>query len=203
MLCGGLGGLLQDVTFLTGANVGNRAQLQDWHVDTVKVRNTLLQVYLKQILETGFVHIDLYPGSSLVQTDGKLALLDFGMVAEYSKAERKTFRRLIQSVFLRDALGVVEDLQELGYLPAEVNPAEWLRDIGPVTGRLNANLIRRLRSQQLFRLQARYMLLIRCLGLLKSVLTELSPNETDWLGVMSEHALPILMGTAGESAVRA
>ncbi len=38
------------------------------------------------------------------------------------------------------------------------------------------------------------MLLMRCLGLLKTVLTTLTPDEPDWVGVLSDHALPILLG---------
>lgn len=129
-------------------------------------------------------------------------LLDFGMAGEYSEAERRTFRRLIESVFLRNALGVAESLQDLGYLSEEVNPVEWIRDFGPITG-LDGHLLRRLRAEPTFQLPARYMLLLRCVGLLKTVLTALTPDETDWIGVMSEIALPILMDAAVNSAARA
>ncbi len=190
------------MTYLTGANVGDAAQLRMWHVDAGEVRDTLLKVYLRQILQTGFVHLDPHPGNLLVQPDGKVVLLDFGMVAEYSEAERSTFRRLIESVFLRNALGVAESLQNLGYLSEGVNPAEWMRDFGPITG-LNGDFLRRLRAEPTFQLPARYMLLLRCVGLLKSVLTALTPDETDWIGVMSEIALPITMDAVGNSVARA
>lgn len=131
--------------------------------------------------------------------DGKLALIDFGMIGEYDVVERQAFRNLIQRVFLRDVGGVVEVLQDLGCLPPDVDAAEFARSIKPALGRFDRALLRGLWEQKSFRLPARYMLLIRCLGLLKSVMTTLTPEETDWVGVISEQALPILMSNGVES----
>ena len=41
---------------------------------------TLVEVYLKMMLEDGFVHADPHPGNLLIDRVGRLVLLDFGMV---------------------------------------------------------------------------------------------------------------------------
>jgi predicted unusual protein kinase regulating ubiquinone biosynthesis (AarF/ABC1/UbiB family) len=41
-----------------------------------------LECFLVQLLETGFFHADPHPGNLLVTTDGKLALIDFGLCAK-------------------------------------------------------------------------------------------------------------------------
>lgn len=189
--------------YVTGASVKDSEQLKAWRVNTDAVRDTLLEVYIKQMFLYGFVHLDPHPGNLFVLPDGRLAILDFGMVGEYSRDERKAIRSLIQSVFFRDAEGVVKVLQQLGYLKPDVNVAEFARNIGPLLGRFDGNLLSGLWSQQSFLLRARYMLLLRCVGLLKSALTMLTPDEADWFGVLSEHALPILMNSEEESVRRA
>lgn len=37
--------------------------------------------YLKQLLDTGFFHADPHPGNLIRTPDGRLAILDFGLVS--------------------------------------------------------------------------------------------------------------------------
>ena len=41
-----------------------------------------VECFLIQLLETGFFHADPHPGNLLVTPDGKLALIDFGLMAD-------------------------------------------------------------------------------------------------------------------------
>merc|ERR1711963_935653 len=41
-----------------------------------------IECFLTQLLETGFFHADPHPGNLLVTPDGKLAIIDFGLMAE-------------------------------------------------------------------------------------------------------------------------
>lgn len=51
------------------------------------------RVMLKMIFSDGFVHADLHPGNILVTRDGKVALLDLGLVAELDDEHRLAFAR--------------------------------------------------------------------------------------------------------------
>lgn len=51
------------------------------------------RVMLKMIFADGFVHADLHPGNLLVTPDGKIALLDLGLVAEMDHTHRLAFAR--------------------------------------------------------------------------------------------------------------
>ena len=42
----------------------------------------LVIILLSQLLETGFFHADPHPGNLLVTPEGKLALIDFGLMAD-------------------------------------------------------------------------------------------------------------------------
>jgi ubiquinone biosynthesis protein len=57
----------------------SRAVLLD--VDGAGVVEDLYAAYLKQVLVDGFFHADPHPGNILLTEDGRLALLDLGMVA--------------------------------------------------------------------------------------------------------------------------
>ncbi len=45
---------------------------------------TLLNSYLVQLLDNGFLHADPHPGNFLLQDDGTLCVLDFGLMTEVS-----------------------------------------------------------------------------------------------------------------------
>ena len=49
-----------------------------------KIVATLLNSYLAQLLESGFLHADPHPGNFLCTPDGKLCVLDMGLMTEAS-----------------------------------------------------------------------------------------------------------------------
>ncbi len=50
--------------------------------DVKKLCSTLLNCYLIQLLETGFLHADPHPGNLLRSAEGRLVILDFGLITE-------------------------------------------------------------------------------------------------------------------------
>jgi len=44
--------------------------------------------YLTQLLDKGFFHADPHPGNMLRTNDGKLAILDFGLMTEVTENQR-------------------------------------------------------------------------------------------------------------------
>lgn len=66
--------------FIVGVNVDNRAQMDAWNIDREKLMTLYLQSFIQQAFLGGFFHADPHPGNVFCTPDGKLALLDFGMV---------------------------------------------------------------------------------------------------------------------------
>jgi aarF domain-containing kinase len=50
--------------------------------DVKQLCTILLNCYLIQLLETGFLHADPHPGNLMRTPDGKLVILDFGLMTE-------------------------------------------------------------------------------------------------------------------------
>jgi predicted unusual protein kinase regulating ubiquinone biosynthesis (AarF/ABC1/UbiB family) len=66
--------------FIVGVNVDNRAQLEAWNVDRERLMTLYFQSFIHQAFFGGFFHADPHPGNVFCTPDGRLALLDFGMV---------------------------------------------------------------------------------------------------------------------------
>ncbi|GAX80969.1 hypothetical protein CEUSTIGMA_g8404.t1 [Chlamydomonas eustigma] len=83
--------------------------------------------FLTQLLEIGFIHGDPHPGNLLKITsgedEGKLALLDFGLVAEIPQQDREAMVSATIHLANRDWDSLIGDFIELGFLPRDCNRA--------------------------------------------------------------------------------
>ena len=52
--------------------------------DVRELCTTLLNCYLIQLLETGFLHADPHPGNLIRTPEGQICILDFGLMTEVS-----------------------------------------------------------------------------------------------------------------------
>jgi ubiquinone biosynthesis protein len=59
---------------------------------------SLFRAYLRQIILDGFFHADPHPGNVLVTEDGRLALIDLGMVSRLSSGRQEQLLRLLLAV---------------------------------------------------------------------------------------------------------
>jgi len=67
-------------------------------IDTAALADELFRAYLKQILVDGLVHLDPHPGNVLLTEDGRLGLLDLGMVAHVPPRMQAQLIRLLLAI---------------------------------------------------------------------------------------------------------
>ena len=82
-----------------------------------------VECFLVQLLEIGFFHADPHPGNILVTPEGKLALIDFGLMAGVPIPATRTMTKTVVHLMQGDVVGLVEDAVELGFLPDDVDRA--------------------------------------------------------------------------------
>ena len=51
----------------------------------------LLNSYMVQFLETGYLHGDPHPGNFILMEDGRLGILDYGLMTEITADKRMSF----------------------------------------------------------------------------------------------------------------
>jgi ubiquinone biosynthesis protein len=67
--------------YIRGGKISALALLVRRNVDGAELAEELFRAYLKQVLVDGFFHADPHPGNLFLTDDGRIALLDLGMVA--------------------------------------------------------------------------------------------------------------------------
>ena len=93
-------------------------QLQDrvaaGTLDAQALVRRVITLYMRMMLVDGFFHADPHPGNLLVQSDGTLVVLDFGMVVRVDKRMRRTLARTAFAGIQRDPVGLVDGFFALG-----------------------------------------------------------------------------------------
>jgi ubiquinone biosynthesis protein len=84
--------------YIPGRKVTTLGPLARTDLDGGPIVDALFRGYLQQILGEGFFHADPHPGNVLLTVDGRLALIDLGMVGRLSTSSRDTMVKLLLAV---------------------------------------------------------------------------------------------------------
>lgn len=85
--------------------------------DVSTLCSVAMNTYLTMMLETGTLHCDPHPGNLLRTPDGRLCILDWGLVQEMPSDLRLTMIEHIAHLVSRDYAKVPNDLVLLGFVP--------------------------------------------------------------------------------------
>jgi predicted unusual protein kinase regulating ubiquinone biosynthesis (AarF/ABC1/UbiB family) len=100
--------------YIPGRKVTDLGPLGRLELDGAMLADQLFKAYLDQILVEGFFHADPHPGNVLLTDDGRLALVDLGMVARVPKGMREQLVRLLLALGDGDGQAAAEIAVALG-----------------------------------------------------------------------------------------
>lgn len=155
---------------------------QSMESDVGELVNVGVICYLKQLLDTGLFHADPHPGNMIRTPDGKLAILDFGLVTRLTDDQKYGMIEAIAHLIHRDYGAIVKDFVKLGFIPDGVN----LEPILPVLAKvfdqaLEGGGAKNINFQELasdlaqitfdypFKIPPYFALIIRAIGVLEGI----------------------------------
>jgi predicted unusual protein kinase regulating ubiquinone biosynthesis (AarF/ABC1/UbiB family) len=92
-----------------------------------EVMGRLTEAYIRMMLIDGSLHADPHPGNILVQDDGTVVFLDFGMVVTVQRATRDRIFRIALATARDDLDAIINGMYELGMIDPEISRSE-IRD---------------------------------------------------------------------------
>jgi predicted unusual protein kinase regulating ubiquinone biosynthesis (AarF/ABC1/UbiB family) len=107
-------GRILTMDYLAGRKVTDLGPLARTDLDGGPLVDDLFRGYLQQMLGEGFFHADPHPGNVLLTPDGRLALIDLGMVARLSPATQDCIVRLLLAVSDGNGDAAADALSSLG-----------------------------------------------------------------------------------------
>ena len=138
--------------------------------------------YLKQLLDTGFFHADPHPGNLIRTPDGRLAILDFGLMTDIDDNIKFGMIEAIAHLIHRDYEAIVEDFVTLDFIPEGVDLKPILPPLSRVFdqaleggGAKNINFqevaadLAQITFDYPFRIPPYFALIIRAIGVLEGI----------------------------------
>ncbi len=178
--------------YVDGIPIGDIEALRAAGHDLNQLQRALSESFFKQAFRDGFFHADLHPGNLFVLQDGRIAVVDFGIMGRISQSERIYVAEIFRGFLQEDYRHVAEVHFAAGYVPSHHSVEQFTlacRAIGqPILGRpLNEISVGRLLAQ-LFQVtenfdmetQPQLLLLQKTLVMLEGVGRMLNPQVNMW-----------------------
>jgi predicted unusual protein kinase regulating ubiquinone biosynthesis (AarF/ABC1/UbiB family) len=201
--------------FVEGVKINDRKALAAQGRDPEQIAQWAVRAFLHMIFRDGFFHCDPHPGNLLVDEDGRIGILDFGMNKRLSPTVMTMLRENLLATVTRDPgryarsfldagmidardVPIVEEVARISFDPAYWNltPKEVARlDFGEYLGRMRAQM----KQVGSFRLPDGLVMWGRALGLLMGLATELAPGIRP-LDVVGPYVMRFLAGGAPAGA---
>ncbi|MTA75264.1 MAG: AarF/ABC1/UbiB kinase family protein, partial [Actinobacteria bacterium] len=106
---------------LSGFGFDDLESMQAAGIDTHEVIRIGMTGFTESCMVNGIFHGDLHGGNLFVMTDGRIALLDFGITARMTDLERTAFLRLMLTGATGDIKGQLAAFRDLGALPPDTD----------------------------------------------------------------------------------
>lgn len=124
--------------WIDGIKLSDRDALIAAGHDPSALAARLVLAFLRQAIADGFFHADLHQGNLFVLPDGRIAVIDFGIMGRIDRRARLWLAEIIHGLVTGNYARVAEIHFEAGYVPPHHNLAEFttaLRAVGePIRG---------------------------------------------------------------------
>jgi ubiquinone biosynthesis protein len=120
--------------YVRGEKITSLSPLRRIDLDAKALANELFHAYLAQILIDGFFHADPHPGNVLITEDGRLALLDLGMVGRISPSLQESLLKLLLDVSEGQGDRAAERASEIGRRLEGFDRVELERRVSELVG---------------------------------------------------------------------
>ena len=111
--------------WIDGTKVTDIQALRASGFDMHRLAKTAVEVFLKQAIEYGFFHADMHQGNLFIDTNGKLTVVDFGIMGTLSDDDKNYLARNFAAFFNRDYNAVAVAHIEAGWVPGNTRVDEF------------------------------------------------------------------------------
>ncbi len=116
--------------YIQGKKITEISPLTKTETDFTPLIDELTESYMQQIIVDGLVHADPHPGNIHVTGDGKMALMDLGMVARFSTTIQEKIMKLLIGMSRKNGDEITDALLEMSeYDSHEIDVKSFRKEI--------------------------------------------------------------------------
>jgi ubiquinone biosynthesis protein len=120
---------------LDGLKIDDLAGLDAAGLDRPALARRATTIMLRMIFEHGFFHADPHPGNFFIEADGRIGLIDYGMVGTVDPPTRTALRAVLLAVLARDSTPLFDAFTTLGMTTTPPDRVLLARDFDQLTAR--------------------------------------------------------------------
>jgi ubiquinone biosynthesis protein len=123
------------LSFVHGRQLAEVSREELDSLDARSIAKELLSAYLKQMVIDGVFHCDPHPGNIFLADDGRLALMDFGMVGRFDADQKDKIILLLLAFSERLGERVADTYLDMIEIPKDVNRRAFTQDVSALVSR--------------------------------------------------------------------
>jgi ubiquinone biosynthesis protein len=123
------------LSFVHGRHLADVSREELDTLDSPAIAKELLSAYLKQMVIDGVFHCDPHPGNIFLADDGRLALMDFGMVGRFDADQKDRIILLLLAFSERLGERVADTYLEMIEIPGDVDRRSFTQDVSALVSR--------------------------------------------------------------------
>jgi ubiquinone biosynthesis protein len=104
-------------SWIDGVSIYDRSAVIELGLDPIALSQSAAVMFFNQSYRDGFFHADLHPGNVFAMPDGRIALVDFGIMGRLSEHDRLSVAEIVFGVIKRDYTAVAKTYLRAGYIP--------------------------------------------------------------------------------------
>ncbi len=139
-------GVVLTMEYIDGRSLGAIGPFGLMEVDGPALAEALFSAYMQQILVDGFFHADPHPGNVLATADGRLALLDLGMVARIAPEMQDSLLKLLLAISEGHGQRAADVAVSIGQKLDGYDADEFRRRAADLVGRHQGTTIREIQA---------------------------------------------------------
>lgn len=115
--------------WIDGIPLSNVPALAAKGYDLPALARTVIQSFLRHAMRDGFFHADMHQGNLFIDAEGRLTAVDFGIMGQLGRMERRFLAEIIFGFITRNYRRVAEVHFEAGYVPRQHAVEDFARAI--------------------------------------------------------------------------
>jgi ubiquinone biosynthesis protein len=130
--------------YIRGKKITSLGPLARMEMNGTPLAEELFRAYLQQVLIDGFFHADPHPGNVFLTQDGRIALLDLGMVARITPGMQENLLKLLLAISDGRSEEAANVALKIGEVTGEFDEPEFRRQLGELVGQTKDSTVQEL-----------------------------------------------------------
>lgn len=128
--------------YIDGIKISDKNTLLEKGLDIEKVAGTVVDSYLKQVIDYGFFHADPHSGNIFVLETGKIVYIDYGSMGRLHPRDKEFVGDFVMYALRKDTKRLVRIIKKIAVKYSIPNEIQFERDLYDLLDILDSNSIK-------------------------------------------------------------